>query len=530
MVSPFNKRNFFDLSHESKLTCKMGELVPIYCEPVIPGDTFRVHTDILLRLQALLAPMYHRVNVYTHFFFVPNRIIFDKWEQFITKGEDGNDATVYPTIACPSGGWTVGSLADYLYGIPTGVDNIEVDALPFRAYALIYNEWYRNQNLQTELALDKGEGTDTTTSTTLMYRNWQSDYFTRALPWTQRGPQVTVPLGSYAPVFAGLNNDLTKLPNTSNALRWFYPSDNTIVNPETGKALNLAINHGTVGGITGVPTTASTSVTQNGVAPLNLKADLSNASSATINDWRVAFQIQRLLEKNARGGARYVEWLMAHFGVRSSDARLQRPEYLGGGKSPLIINEIVQTSQTSTTPQGNMAGHGISASRSHSFTKSFEEHGYIIGIMSIMPMTNYQQGINRHWSKRTPYDWYLPVLSHLGEQGILNKEIYAQGSTVVDANGNIIDDKVFGYVPRYDEYRRHYSSVHGQFRSTLNYWHMGRIFNNLPTLSSQFVTSNPTDRNFAVANQDTCLVDVYNFVKAIRPIPKQGIPGLIDHE
>lgn len=527
MTSPFNKRNFFNLSHENKLTCKMGELIPIYCEPVLPGDTFNVHTDIMLRLQALLAPIYHRVNVYTHFFFVPNRIVFDKWEQFITKGEDGQDATVYPTVSAPSGGWAVGSLADYLYGVPTGVAGIKVDALPFRCYAKIYNDWYRNQNLQSELALSVDEGADSTTSTTLMYRNWQSDYFTRALPWTQRGPQVTVPLGSRAEVY-GTGQPFSLIHAASNPDQNVYALNGTTTSITTD-LYNVGVlkTSGTdtvrAGGLGLLPKTSGVSS--------QLYADLTNATSATINDWRVAFQIQRLLEKNARGGARYVEWLLSHFGVRSSDARLQRAEYLGGGKAPLIINEIVQTSSTdSSSPQGNMAGHGISASRSHSFTKSFEEHGYIIGIMSIMPMTNYQQGLNRHWSKSTPYDWYLPVLSHLGEQGVLNKEVYAQGSSVVDTDGNVVDEKVFGYVPRYDEYRHHYSSVHGQFRSTLNYWHMGRIFNNLPTLSSQFVTCDPTDRNFAVSGEDTCLVDVYNSVKAIRPIPKQGIPGLIDHD
>lgn len=515
MTSPFNKRNFFNLSHENKLTCKMGQLIPVYCEPVLPGDTFNVHTDFMVRLQALLSPIYHRVNVYTHAFFVPNRIIFDDWEKFITKGEDGNDNTVYPTISAPAGGWSEGSLADYLYGVPTGVANIEVDALPFRAYAKIYNEWYRNQNLQNELTVSTAAGADSTTSTTLMYRNWVSDYYTRSLPFIQRGPQVTVPLGSTAPVVGTSPFVVSTSGGTMTNVN-MYISPNTL---GTGTAYNVAVNNGQT--VTGAENIRYAS---------GLEVDLSNASSATISDWRVAFQIQRLLEKNARGGARYVEWLMSHFGVRSSDARLQRPEYLGGGKANLIINEIVSTANTSTLPQGNMAGHGVSAGRSHSFTKSFEEHGYIIILMSIMPMTSYQQGINRHWSKRTPYDWYLPVLSHLSEQGLLNKEVYAQGSTVVDAQGNVVDDKVFGYVPRYDEYRHHYSSVHGQFRTTLNYWHMGRIFANLPTLSSQFVTSDPTDRVFAVNNQDTCLVDIYHSIKAVRPIPKQGIPGLIDHD
>jgi hypothetical protein len=513
MVSPFNKRNKFDLTNEHKLTCDMGKLVPIYCQDVLPGDTFRVNTDMIIRLQALIAPIYHRVNVFTHFFFIPNRIVFDQWEDFITGGVEGNSTVVRPTITVTP---TVGSLADY-FGLPIGKPCM-VSALPFRAYAKVYNDWYRNETLQAEVPLSVAAGPDTTTNTTLLNRNWQRDYFTSALPWTQRGAAVRVPLGTSAQVAIAGNGDPIKM---------------TVANPETGVSGNLI--QITDSGLQtqhrlmtiGSNLTNTGDVYFNtgwGNAGLRGLADLSQASSATINDWRVAFQIQRLLEKNARGGARYVEWLLSHFGVRSSDARLQRPEYLGGGRAGLNINEIVQTSATDeTSPQGNMAGHSYTGYRSHSFTKSFEEHGYIIGILSILPRSNYQQGIERHWLYESRYDYPLPVLSHLGEQGIYNKELYL--------NGDADDDKIFGYAPRYEECRHKYSQVHGDFRNSLNFWHMGRIFANRPKLNAQFVVADPTKRIFATEELGQhVLIDLVNNVKAIRALPKHGIPGFIDHD
>lgn len=515
MVSPFNRRNKFNLTHEKKLTCDMGKLVPCMVQPVMPGDTFNVHTDMMLRLQALIAPIYHRVDVYTHFFFVPNRLVMDDWENFITGGREGTDETVFPKITVTP---TVGSLADYL-GLPTNNVPVTVSALPFRAYAKIYNEWYRNETLQDEVSLSTASGVDTTTNTSLLSRNWKRDYFTSALPWTQRGEPVTLPLGTTAPVIFSDGETATN------------PVKSLVAYKKSGNRYSADGLHGLVVGAGGTVADSGqvlSDETYGSPICLDANVDLSNASNVpTINDWRVAFQIQRLLEKNARGGYRYIEWLLSHFGIRSSDARLQRAEYLGGGRSPIAITEVVQTSASDdVTPQGNMAGHAFSAQRTHSFTKSFEEHGYIIGIMSILPMANYQQGISRHWLYDTRYDFPLPVLSHLGEQGIYNKELYVDGTSD--------DDQIFGYAPRYEECRHHYSSVHGDFRNTLNFWHMGRIFDNRPQLNAEFVKSDPTTRIFATEDTEQygqhCLIDLVNNVKAIRCLPKHGIPGFIDHD
>lgn len=518
MVGPFDKRNVFDLSHEHKLTCNMGMLIPCFNEEVLPGDTWKVNTDIAVRIAPMLAPIMHRVDVFTHFFFIPTRILQDDWEKFITGGPDGRDNTPVPVINSGSEGFAVGSLADYL-GCPTGVANIDELAYPFRAYTMVYNEWYRNQNVQDPLPLSFGNGLDTITNTSLLRRNWEKDYFTSALPWPQRGPAVNLPLGTSAPVEIAGNSSSVKMtvgdPATGTYGNLSQVSDNGLV--QGHKLMTVKSNEGNVGSVyfnTGW-----------GNAGLRGNADLSTATAVTVNDMRQAFQVQRWMEKNARAGARYVESLMAHFGVRSSDGRLQRPEYLGGGRSPVVVSEVLQTSSTdSVSPQGNMSGHAFSAQRTHEFVRSFEEHGYILGIMSIMPRTAYQQGSPRMFNRRTRYDFAWPVFSHLGEQAVLNKEIYAQGTAA--------DDQVFGYQNRYDEYRHRLSFVHGQFRSTLDYWHMGRIFGNLPKLNATFVAADPTKRINAVVDQkyDNCWVDIYHAVKAIRPLPKKGVPGFIDHD
>lgn len=504
------KRSVFDLSHEHKLTCDMGKLIPIFCEDVLPGDTWKVRTDVVVRLEALLAPIMHRVDVYTHFFFVPNRLIFDKWEDFITGGEDGNDATSAPVIKAPSStGFAIGSLADY-FGIPTGVPDLEVSALPFRAYNLIYNEWYRDENVISEVAVSKGAGTDSTTSTSLLSRAWEHDYFTSCLPWTQRGSEVSLPLGVSAPVVDSAGNQLAV--NVG------------VVSPNTADlTVHLGSNYSQVSG-----NSSQVGMVGSGSHLVNRKlvADLTNATASTINNLRQAFNVQRFMEISARGGARYIESILSHFKVKSSDYRLQRPIYLGGGRSPIVISEVLQTSSsTSTSALGDMAGHGFSAQRTHEFKRFFEEHGWIIGIMSIMPRTSYQQGLNRMWSRDTRYDYYWPVFAHLGEQGVLNKEIYAQNPSVVDSQGVSVNEKVFGYQARYQEYRTRESQVHGQMRSTLNFWHMGRIFSSLPQLNANFINSDPTKRIDAVTTDDNCIVDVYHNVKAIRPLPRKGNPG-----
>lgn len=512
------RRSVFDLSHEHKLTCDMGKLIPIFCEDVLPGDTFKVKTDIVVRLQALLAPIMHRVDVFTHFFFVPNRLIFDKWEDFITGGEDGTDNTVAPTITAPStNGFAVGSLADY-FGIPTGVPSLEVSALPFRAYDLIYNEWYRDENIIPEVNISTSAGADSTTSTTLLSRAWEHDYFTKCLPWTQRGSQVSLPLG-------GGSVPVTYQAAPDNSL--YYKSSSTNAN-WNGKPVR--VNGPSSGYMLGdhlySSTPFSSGSTSYGTGGADLVVDLSSATSSTINNLRQAFKVQQFMEISARGGARYIESILSHFGVKSSDYRLQRPVYLGGGRSPIVISEVLQTSSTSGTQAlGDMGGHGFSAQRTHEFTRFFEEHGWIIGIMSIMPRTSYQQGLNRMWSRSTRYEYYWPIFAHLGEQGVLNKEIYAQNPSVVDSAGVSVNEKVFGYLPRYQEYRERESQVHGQMRSTLDFWHMGRIFSSLPELNANFINSDPTKRIEAVTNEDNCLVNIYHNVKAIRPIPKKGVPG-----
>ena len=550
MTSPFNKRNVFNLSHEHKLTCDMGKLVPILVEEVLPGDTWRCKTDIVLRLAPLLAPIMHRVDVFTHFFFVPNRLVFDKWESFITGGEDGQDDTVPPTITAGSDGFAVGSLADYM-GLPTGVKGITVSAMPFRAYDLIYNEWYRDENNIEPVTVSTDAGSDVTTSTVLLDRAWEKDYFTSALPWTQKGTAASLPIGTLGriPVVGDgqhfIAMDLSDY-GTAGEGNKMTSKESTIGSAGFGGARFTLIN-GSTSGSTGTISSEGNASTQLVAQQRGLNitsdpdkttvyADASDISigSATINDLRLAFQVQRWLEKNARSGSRYVESILAHFGVRSSDARLQRPEYLGGGRSPIIISEVLQTSQTDATsaqPLGQMGGHGFSAQRTHQFTKSFEEHGFIIGIMSIMPRTSYQQGIRRMWSRDTRYDYYWPVFAHLGEQAILNKEIYAQDPTTdTGSTGTPDNERVFGYQNRYDEYRRRESQVHGQFRTTMNFWHMGRIFDSLPALNSTFINSDPTKRINAVTEEDNCWVEIYHNIKAIRPMPKRGVPGLIDHD
>lgn len=504
-MRPFNSRNLFDLSHEVKLTCNMGKLVPFLCKEILPGDSWRVSTDMVVRFMPLLAPVMHNVNVYTHYFFVPNRLIFDDWENFITGGTDGTDSTVEPTMTSPSGGYAASSLADYL-GLPIGVANLTHSALPFRAYAQVYNDYYRDENLQNELVISKAAGADTTTSTQLQTRAWQHDYFTSALPQQQRGPAVNLPLGNSADIRVSGSKTL--------------PIFDTDGNPVTASLYRNPSN--------GTVTSTASSVREDGGILSGWSVDLSNATAADINDLRYAFQVQRFLEKNMRGGVRYIEMILSHFGVKSSDARLQRAEYLGGGKSSVMFDEVLQTSadDNQPSPLATMAGRGISAQRSHRFRRFFEEHGWIIGIMSIMPRSTYSQGMSKMWTRPNRYSYYWPVFSHLGEQAIRNKEIYAQGTSA--------DDGIFGYQPRYQEYRKFYGRVCGEFHEnkSLSFWHFGRRFSNLPTLSSDFIECNPTTDPFAVLDStpDKILVNMHINARVIRAIPKHGTPGFIDHD
>lgn len=526
MVQRFDKRNAFDLTHDRKFSCDFGYLVPFLCEDMIPGSKWFIKTDLILRLQPMLAPIMHRVDVFTHFWFVPYRLLQDHWEDFITGGQDGKDNTVAPYIVAPSGGWPTGSLMDYL-GEATGVTGLESNALYIRAYNTVWNEWYRDDTLQQEVTTSKGDGLDTTSNINLLRRAWQKDMFTNALPWPQRGDAVNLPLGTEAIVKTKAtefsNSDLTTNP-------LILKSAGTGGAWSTNKAVGVKSTDGSKAWLLdGNATMQASGAGDPSLKPMNLYADLTNATAATINSIRQAFQLQRWFEINAISGARYVSQLLAHFHVNCGDARLQRPTFLGGGRSPIIVSEVVQQSESNTTPQGTMTGHGFTANRSHTVTCYAPEHGVILGLLSVMPKPAYQQGQRRMFAKKSKYDYYWPVFSHLGNQDIKNKEIYAQAPTVVDSNGEIVNEKPFGFTGRYDEYRYIPSTVHGDFKSTLNFWHMGRIFSNLPTLNSQFIECNPAKRPFAVLNQDPCLVQLVNNITAIMPVPKRGTPGLIDH-
>lgn len=493
-----------DLTAERTLSMEMGKLVPILLEEILPGDEFNVKTDMLVRMAPMLAPMMHRVNVYTHYFFVPSRLLWnasvtDSWEAFITGGPDGLNAAVHPTIAAPaSTGFALNSLADYL-GCPTGVADFVVQALPFRAYAEIFNQWYRDQNLVNPVTVSKAGGTDTTTNTTLLDRAWEKDRFTSALPWAQRGDPVNLPLTGVAPV--------ELVPHTENT----DPMKVKIANSGATPGASALSNDG-VGVIEGAGS-ADLVIDPNG----RLQADLGDTNALTVNALRQVILLQKWLEKNARGGARYIESILEHFKVRSSDARLQRPEYLGGGVSPLTVSEVLQTSATDAgTPLGAMAGHGFSVPGIHAFKKSFEEHGYVIGIMSVLPRTKYQQGSAPIWNKRSKFDYAFPTFAGLGEQAILKKEVYAASAD---------PDGVWGYAPRFQEYRERESTVHGDFKDTLKYWTMARIFTAEPTLSSTFVQSDPTKRILAATDEPALWVQVLNQVQAKRPLPLVAIPG-----
>lgn len=540
------KRNLFNLSHDVKLSCNMGELIPIICQPVVPGDTFKLNTEMLLRFAPLKAPVMHRVNVYTHFFFVPNRLIWDNWKEFITGGEDGNSSPSYPRIAVNVAGDITktllgnGSLADYL-GFPNIYQNTVptpapvIDALPFRAYQLIYNEYYRDQNLQDEVEIYKdSDGVSNLTSQPhllmLRKRCWQKDYFTSALPFTQRGDEVELPLQGQAPLINSNPGDYIGYtdPNSPASLSIWDPDTKTYKQPVgSGSLIN---NNGTLtsdGSTTAFPPDSLTSIQSPVKGQLeNIKADLSKASSTTINELRRAIKAQEFLEVAARGGSRYIEQIFSYFGVKSSDARLQRPEYLGGGKQPVVISDVVQTSETTeNSPQGTPSGNGFSLGRSNSFKRFFEEHGFVIGIMSVMPVPCYQQGMPRIFKKFDRLDYYWPQFAHLGEQAIENGELYYN-----PGNPAGINDKTFGYTPRYAEYKFIPSTVHGDFKSSLSFWHMGRIFSSTPNLNSQFVEFDATSSNrvFAVTDNEYqhLWVNIHHNLRALRPMPKFGTPRL----
>lgn len=536
MASPFNKSNSFDLTHEVMATYEMGYLYPNMLMEVVPGDTFQDVTESTSRFEAMIAPQMSRIDKYQYFFYVPYRVLFADWEKYITGGLDGQDTTVKPFMVSPSGGYAIGSLADHL-GVPTGVAGLKHSALPFRMYAKIMNDWFFDENLDTMFTENTSSGADATTNTTLQKKRWEKDYFTNSLPTPQRGGSSYLPLGTSAPTTINGNGALKLAGVASDGTVyngvWLAGGEHTRQRDQVGSigVTNATYSYRTLKDSTPIGVSQNQPYGNSGLVGVT---DLTSATAVTVNQMRVAFQVQKFMEKNMRGGARLVEWTLSHFGVRIPDGRLQRSEYLSGSRYPVSIAPVEQTSSTdSTSPQGNLAGRGVEGVNTCGFRKSFVEQGLVMGLVCYLPRTMYCQGLQRLWSRETRYDEYIPVFAHLGEQEVKNKEIYAQGSSVVDSDGNVVDEQTFGYQDRFNEFRHIPSSVHGQLRpgGSLNYWSLARQFNSLPQLSSSFVESDPSNRIFAVTSGvDHITAHFLHHVKAIRPIPKFGNPGLIDHD
>lgn len=526
------ERSSFDRSFGYKTTFNEGFLIPFFCDEVLPGDTFKLKTSVLARLSTPIVPVMDNMFLDMQFFFVPNRLLWDHWTNFNGEQRDPTDSTDYlvPTITSPVGGFAAQSIFDYL-GLPTGVANLSVNSLPLRAYNLIWNEWYRDENLQDSVTVEHGDS-DNVSNYQLLKRGKRHDYFTSCLPWPQKGSAVTIPLAGdiSAKNVMDLPHYSTDGSTPVTPLRFTVGSTNS-----SAINFNLASRSFSDGGT--YWTSSSSSPTMGAGLLMDqtsldslanmLQLTSTTQSSVNVNDLRSAFQIQRLLERDARGGTRYTEILRSHFGVISPDARLQRPEYLGGCSTPVNINPVQQTSATtSVTPQGNLAAFGYISNTHDDFNHSFVEHGYIIGLMSVRADLTYQQGINRMWSRQSRFDFYWPALAHLGEQAVLNKEIFAQG--------NDQDDQVFGYQERYAEYRYKPSLITGKLRSsdpqTLDVWHLSQKFTTLPKLNSDFIEENPPiSRVVAVQNEPHFIGDFYFDLKCIRPMPLYGVPGLIDH-
>jgi hypothetical protein len=521
-------RSKFNRSHGYKTTFDSGYLVPFYVDEALPGDTFSCNCSILARLATPIVPIMDNLFLDTFFFAVPVRLIWEHWQQFNGEEDYPGASTDYliPQQTAPAGGWPVGSLEDY-FGLPTGVAGLSVSELWTRAYHLVWNEWFRDENLQNPVNLSTGDEISSAGSLAdigkgdagskvahqLLRRGKRHDYFTSCLPWPQKGPGVELPLSGNAPIKFNPSGNVT-IGRTSGL---DMPSSVLGLQAKPISGSSPRLSSLTAGDLTDIYLDNSSS----------LYADLSSVNAATINSLRQAFQIQKLYERDARGGTRYTEILRSHFGVVSPDARLQRPEYLGGRSARIVVSPVAQTaSSDSTTPQGNLAAYGLVADSNHGFTKSFVEHCIIIGLVNVRADLTYQQGIPRMFSRKTRFDYYWPALAHLGEQAVLNKEIYAQGSAQ--------DDDVFGYQERWAEYRYFPSQITGKMRSTysesLDIWHLSQKFDSLPMLNHEFIQDKPPiDRIIAVPTEPQFVMDSYINLNCARPMPVYSVPGLIDH-
>lgn len=554
-------RSTFDRSSSVKTSFNVGQVVPFYLDEVLPGDTFSVVTSKVVRLQTLLTPIMDNIYLDTYYFFVPNRLTWQHWREL--NGENTQSAWVptvdyeVPQITAPAGGWNVGTIADY-FGIPTGVSGLSVNAMPFRAYALIMNEWFRDQNLQDPLNIPLDDatvaGVNTGNYITDVAKGGKPfvaakyhDYFTSCLPSPQKGPDVTISLGDGTFPVTGNGKSLGLFAASPNASFYSYFSPTIKEETDGGRPLEVrsgAFNSNIPGGngfsgpgntVTGaslgVPTLEQLAAKGYDASASGLIATLDNLSVVTINQLRTAFAIQRMYEKDARGGTRYIEILKAHFGVTSPDARLQRPEYLGGNRIPITINQVIQQSATAegSTPQGNTAAMSLTTDSHDDFTKSFTEHGYVIGLMVARYDHTYQQGLDRLWSRKDRFDFYWPVFANLGEQAVKNKEIFAQGTSV--------DDEVFGYQEAWADYRYKPNRVTGEMRSSyaqsLDVWHLADDYESLPHLSASWISEDPgiVDRVLAVTSSvsNQLIADIYVSNRTTRPMPMYSIPGLIDH-
>lgn len=491
------KRNKFDLSRGKLLTGNQGKMIPINWMEVLPGDTIQQSTTALLRVSPLNAPVMHPVRARIQHYFVPYRKIWEDFEDFITGGEDGTDASTFPTITfgtAPS----VSSLADYL-GVPLGVNGIEVSALPFRAYAYIWNEMVRNTVLQNELTVDLSSGADSTTNTTLQSVNWEKDRFVGAADDTQLGSEISLPLGTSAPLTGSISDDSAQFhfKNAADTQQYGLRSNN----------IDDEVTHDNVAGI------SEQLQYKSGLSLSGVTADLSSATAATVNDLRRAFALQKFAEARQLYGSRYVEYLR-YCGVKSSDGRLDRPEYLGGGRQTIQFSEVLSTDGANT---GEMSGHGIASMKSNRYRRFFEEHGIVMSFISVLPRTVYSQGLERSWNRRDRTDFFQRELANIGLQEIENKEVYA---------GHTTPDGVFGYCNQYDEYREGVSTVAGDFHGgqNLDHYHMGRIFASDPALNSGFITADPTDRIYKSTVDDQLYIMTHHSIQARRPIPKSGKP------